>query len=133
LRKYRKKIERANKDVFTVEKILDHRRLHGTIYYRVRWEGYTAKDDTWQPRETLNCPELLKEYNEKIEKEIMHREEEKLKAQENAKKSNNEYEVEAIINKRSFKSKKTGNVRTKYLIRWKGWGEEGDTWEPVSD
>lgn len=123
-------MEKANKDVYTVEKLIDHRRLHGTTYYRVRWEGYTAKDDTWQPKESLNCNELLKEYNDKIEKEIMEREEQKLKAFENAKKSNNEFEVEAILDKRTTKSKKTGEVRVKYLIRWKGWGEDGDTWEP---
>lgn len=49
----------------------------------------------------------------------------KLEALKNAKNSNNEYEVEAIIGKRTTKSKKTGTVKTKYLIRWKGWGEEG--------
>lgn len=54
----------------------------------------------------------------------MKREEEKLKAREYAKKANNEYEVEAIINKRTTKGK------TKYLIRWKGFEESDDTWEP---
>lgn len=130
LRKYRKKMERENKDVYTVQKIIDHRRLHGTVYYRVRWEGYSARDDTWQAKDSLNCNELLKEYNDKIEKEIMEREKAKLEALQNAKNSNNEYEVEAILGKKTTKSKKTGAVKTKYLIRWKGWGEEGDTWEP---
>lgn len=73
---------------------------------------------------------MLKEYTDKIEKEILVREEEKLKAKENAEKSNNEYEVEAILDKRTTKSKKKGTVTTKYLIRWKGWGEDGDSWEP---
>lgn len=140
LKKYRKKIERSNKDVYTVseerkkvkkiyrtlfkkvEKIIDHRRLHGTIYYRVRWEGYSAKDDTWQARETLNCNDLLKEYNDNIEKEVLEKEKLKLTALQNAK--NNEYEVEAVVGKRSKKAK-DGTFRTKYLIRWKGWGEEG--------
>lgn len=130
LKKYRKKIDRDNKDVYNVEKIIDHRRLHGVVYYRVRWEGYAAKDDTWQPKDSLNCPDLLKEYNDKIEKEIFEREEQKLKALENAKKSNNEYEVEAILDKKTVKSKKKGTVTVKYLIRWKGWGEDGDSWEP---
>ncbi|KAG5673044.1 hypothetical protein PVAND_003121 [Polypedilum vanderplanki] len=124
LKKYKKKIERENKDVYTVEKILDHRRLHGKIYYKIRWEGYSSKDDTWQVKESLNCNDLLKAYHEKLNEEILKREEEKIKAQEQAKKHNNEYEVAAIIDKKTFKGK------TKYRIRWKGFDEADDTWEP---
>lgn len=107
-----------------VSRIIDHRRLKGTIYYRVRWENYTAKDDSWQPKESLNCNELLKEYHENLNETILQREEAKLKAKEQAKQSNNEYEVEAIIDSRSKKGK------TKFLIRWKGFDESDDTWEP---
>lgn len=124
LKKYKKKLERENKDVYTVESILDHRRLHGKIYYRVRWEGYTSKDDTWQVKESLNCNELLKKYHDELNENILKREEEKLKAREQAKKANNEYEVEAIMDKRTTKGK------TKYLIRWRGFDESDDTWEP---
>lgn len=67
---------------------------------------------------------MLKEYNDKIEKEILEREKAKLAALQNAKQSNNEYEVEAILGKRTKKGK-DGTTKTKYLIRWKGWGEEG--------
>jgi hypothetical protein len=65
----------------------------------------------------------LKEYNDTIQNEIMAREKAKLAALQNAKQSN-EFEVEAIMGKRSKKSK-DGTLKTKYLIRWKGWGEEG--------
>lgn len=106
-----------------VEKILDHRRLKGTIYYRVRWENYGPKDDTWQPKESLSCNELLKEYHENLNEEILKREEAKLLAKEQAKKHNNEYEVESIIDSKTVKGK------TKYLIRWKGFQEADDTWE----
>lgn len=107
-----------------VEAILDHRKLHGKTYYRVRWEGYTSKDDTWQVKESLSCNELLKKYHDDLNEKILKREEDKLKAKENAKKSNNEYEVEAIMDSRTTKGK------TKYLIRWKGFDESDDTWEP---
>ena len=107
-----------------VSKIIDHRRLKGTIYYRVRWENYSAKDDSWQPKESLNCNELLKEYHETLNETILQREEAKLKAAQDAKKSNNEYEVEAIVDSRTKKGK------TKFLIRWKGFDESDDTWEP---
>ena len=35
-----------------------------------------------------------------------------------------EYEVESILDKRIVKGE------TKYLVRWKGWPEEYDKWEP---
>lgn len=54
----------------------------------------------------------------------MQREKAKLAAQKKAENSNNEYEVEAVMGKRSHK-RKDGTTNTKYLIRWKGWGEEG--------
>lgn len=125
LKKYKKKMERETKDVFNVEKIIDHRRLNGKLYYRVRWENYSAKDDTWQEKETLNCPDLLKNYHDELNKSILQREELKLKQIEEAKKSNNEYEVESIVDKKTVKGK------VKYLIHWKGWDSTDDTWEPA--
>ena len=107
-----------------VSKIIDHRRSKGTTFYRVRWENYSSKDDTWQAKESLSCNELLKEYHDNLNQEILSREEAKLKAQVKAKSSNNEYEVESIMNKKTIKGK------VKYLIRWKGWEESDDTWEP---
>ncbi|XP_076023802.1 chromodomain Y-like protein [Genypterus blacodes] len=37
------------------------------------------------------------------------------------------YEVERIVGKR-----KTKKGRTEYLVRWRGYGSDGDTWEPES-
>jgi hypothetical protein len=46
--------------IFTAEKIVDMRRNEfGVREYRVRWEGYSAEDDTWEPSEKLLDPVLL--------------------------------------------------------------------------
>lgn len=115
-------MEKEKKDTYDVEKIIDHRRLKGTIFYRIRWKNYSSKDDTWQSKESLNCNDLLKEYHDDLNKTILEREEAKLVAKTEAK--NGEYEVEAILDSKLIKGK------TKYLIRWKGWDESDDTWEP---
>ena len=33
--------------------IIDERMKDGKIEYRVRWKGYTAKDDTWEDYENI--------------------------------------------------------------------------------
>ena len=48
---------------YEVEKIVGEKRHKGKIYYRVRWKGYGAEDDSWQSaRDLRNAPELLKEW-----------------------------------------------------------------------
>ena len=37
------------KDTFTVKEVVDKRKGDGATEYRVRWEGFGAKDDTWEP------------------------------------------------------------------------------------
>lgn len=124
LSRYRKKVEKESKDVFNVEKIIDHRRLNGTTYYRIRWENYGPRDDSWQAKELVNCNDLVKKYHEELEETIFKREEAKAKAKAEAK-GTNEYEVESIVDKKVDKKGKT-----KYLIHWKGWESSDDTWEP---
>lgn len=63
--------------IYKVERILDHRQVSRRVKkntrgakkrtvvteYKVRWQGYGAHDDTWEPRENLlSCSELIKEY-----------------------------------------------------------------------
>lgn len=129
LSKYKKKQEKANKDVYDVEKIVDHRSSQGKRWYRLRWAGYTARDDTWQEEKLLSCGDLIKAYNESRNEAILKKEQEKAKARSKAEKQGGEYEVEEIVGKRV--NKKTGAI--KYMIRWKGYDESGDTWEDASD
>lgn len=52
--------------IFQVEKIIDSKRIKGKLHYLIRWKGYSASQDTWEPQDTLSCPELINKYNEEV-------------------------------------------------------------------
>ena len=48
---------------FVVEKILKHRTTKkGTIEYFLKWKGFPNEENTWEPAENLNCPDLIDAY-----------------------------------------------------------------------
>ena len=48
---------------YEVEEILDKRTdRYGKIEYLIRWQGYSACDDSWEPISNLNCSKLIKEF-----------------------------------------------------------------------
>ena len=50
-------------DDLEVERILDKIEYEdGKVYYLLRWKGYDPSEDTWEPPENLDCPELIAEF-----------------------------------------------------------------------
>lgn len=54
---------------YEVQSIVDHKKEKGRTIYRIRWKGYSSKDDTWLPATELSCKDILKKYRKKIERE----------------------------------------------------------------
>jgi hypothetical protein len=58
-------IDAAGDALFEVERILARRtKGRGRAEYLVKWKGYPNEDCTWEPKQGLSCPELLKEFEE---------------------------------------------------------------------
>lgn len=96
----------VKKKEYEVQKIVDDELRNGKKFYRIRWKGWGAKDDTWEPKSSLSCPDIIKAY-----------ESSKSAADDQ------DYEVEKIVGEKIEYGKRY------FLVKWKGWPESDNSWE----
>jgi len=56
--------EGSGEEEYSVEKILEKRLRHGKVEYLIKWEGYPDSENTWEPQANLDCPDIIKAYED---------------------------------------------------------------------
>jgi len=56
----------AAEEEYTVERLKDKRIRNGMIEYLIAWQGYGPDEDTWEPKKNLDCPDLIRQFEEKL-------------------------------------------------------------------
>lgn len=60
--------ESGSESEFVVEKVIDKRIRQGKVEYLLKWRGYDSDENTWEPRDNLQCSELVEAYEKMHQK-----------------------------------------------------------------
>ncbi|UYV69533.1 CBX1, partial [Cordylochernes scorpioides] len=119
---------------FTVEKVLDKRIRQNRVEYFLKWKGYPDSENTWEPSENLDCPELIQAFEDKRKEEQKKDKKRKVNGAEMDFSSKKKKKVEEDNRQRGFDrgldpEKIIGATDSggelMFLIKWKG-SDEAD-------
>jgi len=59
-------VEGDTVEEYVVERIVSHRFRNGRKEYLLAWKGYPEGENTWEPQQNLDCPDLIEEYENRV-------------------------------------------------------------------
>ena len=63
-------VNQKDEDEFAVEKIVDKSHgQNGKVKYLIKWKGFDASDNTWEPIENLYCTDMIEAFEKNLEAE----------------------------------------------------------------
>ena len=90
--------------VYEVERLVDVRSRKKRTQYLVRWVGWAPEHDSWEDEASIHTPELIVRFKNE---------------------NGENWPVEAILEQRVGA---IGDIEC--LVKWQGWTEEQNSWEP---
>ena len=75
-----------SEELFAIDEILDMRDENGITEYYIKWKGYPASANSWEPEENIEPPDLLPALKEKWTQEKLKQRSKGVKERKNANK-----------------------------------------------
>jgi len=108
-------------ETYEVEAIRSKKKIRDVWHYLIKWKDYAESENTWEPVKNLQGMPLAKDFERRMITGALSDDE--LSEDEDLE----QYEVEAI------REKKKINGVYHYLVKWEGFPETENTWEPVKN